>query len=202
MEKEMIKPEVGDSIKAQDYTFEIAKITYCEYNGEQYGWYVEFRDPADGYHYWKQGPDGGEIIKAKKQEKNNMKEERRTMVEMAKQMSKEEFLLTILDIAREKVCYLDAKKELTRVKLWFTRVKDPYDAKAKAAGEPASMMYDWIKISYRAKKDGVPSGDTMWLHKQRLVTFAEGWYDAVHNCSDVACFDLTIIGHAKYVAIK
>lgn len=56
-----MKVEIGDSITALGYTFEVAQIMYQE---EYLGyWDVEFLDPHGGYHHWKSVDDGGRIIK-------------------------------------------------------------------------------------------------------------------------------------------
>lgn len=59
------KVEVGDSITAQGCTYKIAEIISCDHWGVDAGWYVEFLDPQGKYHYWKQGSDGGRLIKAR-----------------------------------------------------------------------------------------------------------------------------------------
>lgn len=61
------KLEPGDKIHCQGLIIEVgSKIYYNEYFGEQGGFYCEFRDPNGGYHYWKQGCDGGYVEPVKK----------------------------------------------------------------------------------------------------------------------------------------
>lgn len=56
-----MKIQVGDSISALGFTFEVAKIVYQDfYNGQ---WDVEFLDPHGGYHHWKSEFDGGKVIR-------------------------------------------------------------------------------------------------------------------------------------------
>ena len=55
------KIQVGDSISALGFTFEVAKIMYQDFYDGQ--WDVEFLDPKGGYHHWKSEFDGGKIIR-------------------------------------------------------------------------------------------------------------------------------------------
>lgn len=59
----MVKIETGDTVKfrAQGRTFE-GKVLTADNNGNKYGWYIEMIDNNDGYVYWKQGHDGGELL--------------------------------------------------------------------------------------------------------------------------------------------
>ena len=54
--------EVGDKIKAQGYTFEVAEIISQNDYQEDGGIYIEFLDRKGNYHYWKEGCDGGFVI--------------------------------------------------------------------------------------------------------------------------------------------
>lgn len=56
---------VGDSISALGYTFKVEKILNQEW-WDRYGYDVEFLDDRGNYHHWKQGEDGGEVIRQKK----------------------------------------------------------------------------------------------------------------------------------------
>ena len=58
--------EVGDRIRAQGYTFEVAEIISQNDYQEDGGIYIEFLDRKGNYHYWKEGCDGGYVV-----EKNN-----------------------------------------------------------------------------------------------------------------------------------
>lgn len=55
------KIQVGDSISALGFTFEVAKIMYQDFYDGQ--WDVEFLDPKGGYHHWKSEFDGGKVIR-------------------------------------------------------------------------------------------------------------------------------------------
>lgn len=56
-----MKIQIGDSISALGFTFEVAQIMYQDfYNGQ---WDVEFLDPSGGYHHWKSEFDGGKVIR-------------------------------------------------------------------------------------------------------------------------------------------
>lgn len=54
--------EVGDKIRSQGCTFEVAKILNQNDYGDDGGIYIEFEDPSGYYHYWKEGCDGGKVL--------------------------------------------------------------------------------------------------------------------------------------------
>jgi len=57
--------EVGDevTIKCQGLTL-TGKVLSANYWGDEDGWYIEFKRTTNGaYGYWKQGPDGGKLLK-------------------------------------------------------------------------------------------------------------------------------------------
>lgn len=54
--------EIGDKIKAQGHTFEVAEIISQNDYQEDGGIYIEFLDPNGNYHYWKEGHDGGKVL--------------------------------------------------------------------------------------------------------------------------------------------
>ena len=61
------KLEPGDKIHCQNLIITVGeKIYYNEYFGERDGFYCEFLDSNGGYHYWKQGLDGGYVEPLKK----------------------------------------------------------------------------------------------------------------------------------------
>lgn len=66
--------EVGDIVKVHGNEYEIKRIIMQDYYGEKdetnpnkdWGFFMEFKDADDKYHYWKQYQDGGEIISGDK----------------------------------------------------------------------------------------------------------------------------------------
>jgi translation initiation factor IF-1 len=62
--KPRITIRAGDHIKVQGVTIMVNKVIRQERfkEGDKYYWDVEFLDVLDGYHYWKQYFDGGEVI--------------------------------------------------------------------------------------------------------------------------------------------
>ena len=56
--------KVGDKVKCQGITRTIKEIISAFNYGEEDGWYIEFIAKETGrYCYWKQGCDGGELLK-------------------------------------------------------------------------------------------------------------------------------------------
>lgn len=54
---------VGDEVWIMGVaSYAIAKILHAEY-WDRYGWDIEFIDPNDGYHHWKQEQDGGDLFR-------------------------------------------------------------------------------------------------------------------------------------------
>lgn len=66
--------EVGDIVKVHGNEYKIKHIIMQDYYGEKdetnpnkdWGFFMEFKDTNDKYHYWKQYQDGGNIISGSK----------------------------------------------------------------------------------------------------------------------------------------
>lgn len=59
----MKKATVGDKVKALGFVVTIGKILYQDY-WEEDGWDIEFIDSEGQYRHWKQGFDGGELLRS------------------------------------------------------------------------------------------------------------------------------------------
>lgn len=61
-------PKPGDLIRIGGRSYVIGEIFSADFYGNPRhpapddGWFIEFRDASDLYHYWKQYIDGGELI--------------------------------------------------------------------------------------------------------------------------------------------
>lgn len=76
-----IYAEVGDTIVSRGKAEEISEILTQDWYGEEDGLQIEFRNANGEYCEWKQGEDGGELIKAKKKSNEVLKEEK-TMTDL------------------------------------------------------------------------------------------------------------------------
>lgn len=66
MFEDLGKAEVGDSLYVKYCEYVIARIIMAEYYGSRDGYYIEFYDTHNQYHYWKQCYDGGRLVKKTK----------------------------------------------------------------------------------------------------------------------------------------
>jgi hypothetical protein len=59
----MEEVKAGDMIKVRGITRTIKEIISQDYYGDRDGWYIEFVGTDGKYGYWKQGCDGGQLIR-------------------------------------------------------------------------------------------------------------------------------------------
>lgn len=59
----MEKVSAGDVIKVGRHTSVITEVIDAYNYGRDDGWYIEYINENGKYHYWKQGRDGGHLIK-------------------------------------------------------------------------------------------------------------------------------------------
>lgn len=58
--------EIGDQIKVGNTTETISEILSQDDWEDRGGLYIEFKNADGKYRYWKQGPDGGQLIRRAK----------------------------------------------------------------------------------------------------------------------------------------
>ena len=54
---------IGDAVEVNNKSYIVAKILHQEFWESRNEWDIEFIDVRGNYHHWKQGFDGGRLIR-------------------------------------------------------------------------------------------------------------------------------------------